>query len=139
MIGLLAGVVIFLIQTRIAEPVVTAFRTSLEISSLRPASTPVLTLNIAGLIAGTLFAGIVEETVYRGYIQRQLTARLGTIVGVLATTFGFAVGLHWSLGPWSLVIVFLNGLLLALLFEWRRTRLTCAIAHAVINAMVVIL
>jgi len=138
-IGLLAGIVIFLIQTRVAEPIVTAFRTSLQISTLRPASTPVLTLNVAGLIAGTFFAGIVEETVYRGYIQRQLTARLGTMVGVLVTTFGFAVGLHWGLGPWSIIIVFLNGLLLALLFEWRRNLLPCALAHAVVNALVVIL
>lgn len=138
-IGLLAGIAIFLIQTRVAEPTVTAIRTSLQLSALRPASTPVLTLNVAGLIAGTFFAGIVEETVYRGYVQRQLTARLGTVVGILVTTLGFAVGLHWGLGPWSIMIVFLNGLLLALLFEWRRNLLACALAHAVVNALVVIL
>lgn len=138
-VGLVAGIAIFLIQTRVAEPVVTAIRSSLQVGSLRPASTPVLSLNIAGLIAGTFFAGIVEETVYRGYIQRQLTARLGTVAGILVTTFGFAVGLHWGLGPWSLVVVFLNGLLLALLFEWRKNLLGCALAHAVVNALVVIL
>lgn len=138
-IGILAGIAIFSIQTCVAEPAITAIRTSLQVSTLRPASTPVLTLNIAGLIAGTLFAGIVEETVYRGYIQRQLTARLGTVVGIIVTTLGFAVGLHWGLGPWSIIIVFLTGLMLALLFEWRRSLVTCALAHAVVNAMVVIL
>lgn len=138
-IGLLAGLAIFLVQTRIAEPTVSAIRNSLQVSTLRPVSTPVLTLNIAGLIAGTLFAGIVEETVYRGYIQRQLTARLGTVAGILVTTLGFAIGLHWGLGPWSIVVVLLTGLLLALLFEWRRNLLTCALAHAVINALVVVL
>ena len=136
-IGILAGLAIYLIQTHVAEPTITAIRTSLQVGTLWPAATPVLTLNIAGLIAGTFFAGIVEETVYRGYIQRQLTARLGTIVGILVTTLGFAVGLHWGLGPWSIIVVFLNGLLLALLFEWRRNLVACALAHAVINALVV--
>ena len=138
-IGILAGIAIFLIQTQIAEPTVNAIRTSLQQSTLRPASAPVLTFNVAGLIAGTFFAGIVEETVYRGYIQRQLNTRLGTVFGILVTTFGFAVGLHWGLGPWSVIVVFIDGLLLALLFEWRRNLLACALAHAMVNALVVIL
>lgn len=138
-IGIGAGVGIYLIQTYVAEPIVNGIRNGLQLSSMRPQSTPVLSFNIAGLIAGTIFAGIVEETVYRGYIQRQLTASLGMILGVLVTTIGFAIGLHWGLGPWSLLIVFFDGLLLALLFEWRKNLLACALAHAVVNAMVVIL
>lgn len=138
-IGVGAGIVIFLLQTHVAEPMVTTIRNGLQVSSMRPESTPVLSFNVAGLIAGTLFAGIVEETVYRGYIQPQLTASLGTIVGVLVTTAGFAIGLHWGLGPWSLIVVFFDGLLLALLFEWRKNLLACALAHAVVNAMVVMI
>ena len=138
-IGVFAGLVIYLIQSQVSEPIVAAIRGNLEIGSLRPESTPVLSLNWASLIAGTIFAGVAEETVYRGYIQRRLTARFGTVFGILVATLGFAVGLHWGLGPWSLIVVFVNGLLLAILFELRKNLLPCALAHAVVNALVVIL
>lgn len=137
-IGAAAGAAIFATQTYLAEPVIYAIRDLMSTGSLRFKSTPSLSINIESLIAGTLFAGVVEETVYRGYIQRQLTARHGAWLGVCITTLGFTVGLHWGFGPWGLIVVFINGLLLAMLFQWRRCLWSCALAHAVTNALVVV-
>ena len=137
LIGVIAGIVIYLGQTYILDPVIDALRNASELGKLRPASTPELKVNISGLIAATLFAGIVEETVFRGYLQRQLVLRYGAILGILVATVVFAVGLHWGFGPWGLIVVFINGLLFALLFHWRQNLLTNAVAHGVTNALLV--
>jgi hypothetical protein len=44
--------------------------------------------------------------------------------------------LHWGLGWEGILLTSLNGLLLVLLFVWRRTLVAPALAHAAVNALV---
>ena len=41
------------------------------------------------LIAGTLFAGVVEESIYRGYAITRLRVRIGTVPAVVVSTLFF--------------------------------------------------
>ncbi len=69
---------------------------------------------------GTLFVGIGEETVFRGYIQQNLTGRYGIAAGLLVTSVIFAlfhsVTPFAELGPLYIVGVFTLSLLLGYLF-----------------------
>ena len=138
-IGLAAGIAIYLVQAYACEPLVYSIRDAFGMGNLRSSSTPTAQANLLGLVTATFFAGVAEETVYRGYIQRQLVLRHGAWIGILVSNLAFTVGLHWGFGPWGLIVVFVNGLLLALLYQWRQNLLTNAIAHSMINLLVLLL
>jgi membrane protease YdiL (CAAX protease family) len=78
----------------------------------------------------SISAGICEETVFRGYLQRQLTVMTGSrAVGILlaAATFGLAhlyQGWRWA------TVLGMYGLMFGVLAYWRRTVRTGMIAHA---------
>ena len=80
----------------------------------------------------TVLAGIVEESVYRGYAITRLAPRLGTGGAVLVSTLFFGP-LHWAYGLTAMLTDGLLGALLAGVFLWRRTLVAAAVAHAVIN------
>jgi len=87
---------------------------------------------IPWLIGGTIFAGIVEESIYRGYAIRRLSLRMGTGWAMVVSSILFGP-LHWGLGLWGMVNAMILGAFLAGIFIWRRNLLTTAVAHAVIN------
>jgi membrane protease YdiL (CAAX protease family) len=89
----------------------------------------------AMIVTSTLFAGTVEESIYRGYAITALRQRLGTAVAALVTSAFFGV-LHLGFfGAIGMVANFFDGLLLASLFLSRRRVLPAAIAHAVANVI----
>jgi membrane protease YdiL (CAAX protease family) len=134
--GLVAGGAIFAIQRYLSEPVVAWVHSF--VADFRASSGTSVPVNAAGLLAATVFAGIVEESVYRGYAIRRLDARLGVVMAVFVSTLFFML-MHLSLGWTGMTVVFINGLLLALLFVWRRALLGVAIAHACVNVLVLTL
>jgi CAAX protease family protein len=96
---------------------------------------PSLVLYIGVIVASTLFAGIVEESVYRGYAITVLRQKLGVAFAVIVTSLFFGV-LHLGFfGAPSMVANFFDGLLLAVLYVWRESLLPPVVAHAVGNAI----
>jgi len=135
-VALVAGVLIWLLQTEALEPLIHWLKAAGELgdarfrgASLRPGA--------AALVAGTLFAGVVEESVWRGYAVSRFAARWSAGVAVALSSVLFGL-LHWGLGWEGVVITGINGALLAGLFLWRKNLLAPAVAHAAVNALVLI-
>ena len=75
-------------------------------------------------------AGISEELVFRGYLQRQLTAFTGrTTMGLLLQVSVFAVA-HGYQGVRSCLVIAIYGALFTLLALWRKSLRPGMIAHA---------
>lgn len=98
----------------------------------------IVSSRIPWLIGGTLFAGVVEESIYRGYAIRRLSLRIGTIWAVIISSFLFGP-LHWGQGLWGMVNAIIFGFLFAGIFLWRRNLLAPAVAHAISNIVLLLL
>jgi len=90
-------------------------------------------------IALSISAGICEETIYRGYLQRQFialtkNAPLGIVTAGLA--FGLA---HSYQGLAKASVIAIDGMLLGALAHWRRSVRPGMIAHAWRDAWVPVL
>src|ERR1700730_6365772 len=74
-------------------------------------------------------AGICEEIVYRGYLQRQFVALTGSpIIAVLSQGVIFGVG-HAYQGAKQVVVITVLGVLFGLLAWWRKNLRPGIIAH----------
>ena len=83
-----------------------------------------------------LTAGFVEEVVFRGYLQRQLTALFGSpVVGSVVQVLIFTLG-HAYQGWARLVPVALIGCILTAVALWRRKLLPGMIAHGLGDGLV---
>lgn len=84
-------------------------------------------------IAVSIAAGVCEETVYRGYLQRQLWSFTGSLPAALllqALTFG--VG-HIYQGWKPALVTAIYGLAFGFLAAWRRSIIPGAIAHTIVD------
>ncbi len=91
---------------------------------------PQTILEILLWVGVSVSAGICEEIVYRGYLQRQILALTGSpIVAVLAQGIIFGVG-HAYQGAKQVVVITVLGLLYGLLAWWRKNLRPGIIAHA---------
>lgn len=135
-IGLAVGAAIYWVQTGALEPLIHWLKAAGEVGDTRFRGAS-LRSGVVAFVAGTLIAGVVEESVWRGYAIRRFARRwsVGTAVAVSSVLFGL---LHWGLGWEGIVITGVNGALLAGLFVWRKALLAPAVAHATVNALVLI-
>ncbi len=81
-------------------------------------------------VAVAISAGICEEAIFRGYLQRQflaLTKSVPLAIVLNAGIFGFV---HLYQGWRGMILVGLLGALLGILAQWRGTVRTGMIAHA---------
>lgn len=78
----------------------------------------------------SLSAGICEETMYRGYLQRQFMAWTKSVpAGVVLS--GIAFGLAHAYQGWRMVgVIAVDGMLLGVLARWRGTVRPGMVAHA---------
>jgi uncharacterized protein len=91
---------------------------------------PQTILEILLWVGVSISAGICEEIVYRGYLQRQILALTGSpIIAVLAQGIIFGVG-HAYQGAKQVVVITVLGLLYGLLAWWRKSLRPGIIAHA---------
>jgi membrane protease YdiL (CAAX protease family) len=75
-------------------------------------------------------AGICEEFVYRGYLQRQFTALTrSATAGVLLQAVVFGVS-HGYQGWKKVVTISVLGVLYGVLFQWRQTIIPGMVSHA---------
>jgi hypothetical protein len=77
-----------------------------------------------------LTAGICEEALFRGYLQRQLIAFTGSVpAGLILSAIVFGAG-HIYQGVRSTSLIAIYGLMFGLLVEWRKSVRPGMIAHA---------
>ena len=87
-------------------------------------------LEATGFLAAALTAGFVEEFVFRGYLQTQLTAMSGSAaIGSTLQILLFIQG-HYYQGMLRLIPVGVFGLLFTLLALWRKSLRPGIIAHS---------
>lgn len=82
----------------------------------------------------TVWAPIVEESVFRGALLRHLRARMPLVVAAIVSAVAFALahGYEWmALGP-----VFAIGFNFAIIREWRGSLIAPIVAHALHNGTV---
>jgi uncharacterized protein len=86
-------------------------------------------------IALALSAGFVEELVFRGYLQRQFGALLGSSRwGVIAQALFFGVT-HGYQGALPILKITLFGLLFGAVAHWRRSLVPGMAAHAAVDVI----
>jgi membrane protease YdiL (CAAX protease family) len=86
-------------------------------------------------IAVSMVAGICEELVYRGYLQRQLWGLTRSLpLALVLQSLVFAVG-HVYQGWKPAFVTAIYGLIFGLVAAWRRSVIPGAIAHAVVDIM----
>jgi uncharacterized protein len=91
---------------------------------------PQTVLEILLWVGVSVSAGICEEIVYRGYLQRQFLALTGSpFIAVLAQGVIFGVG-HAYQGAKQVVVITVLGLLYGLLAWWRKNLRPGIISHA---------
>jgi membrane protease YdiL (CAAX protease family) len=92
-------------------------------------------VEIALWIALSVTAGICEETIFRGYLQKQFIAWTGSIpAGILLSAAVFGLG-HIYQGVRSTLVITVYGLLFGILAQWRSSMRPGMIAHALNDAV----
>jgi hypothetical protein len=82
-----------------------------------------------------LLAPLAEEAFFRGFVQAVLRERLGRWWAVVAAALLFALIHRYAV---QFLPVFLVGLLLSALFEWRRSLTAGITAHALLNLVALV-
>ena len=78
----------------------------------------------------SLSAGICEEVVFRGYLQRQLAALSGSAsLAILGQAIVFGIA-HGYEGVDAVIRIVVYGLAVGLLAQWRGNIRACVLAHA---------
>lgn len=86
-------------------------------------------------VANVLLAPFVEESLYRGYALRSLSARFGVLPAVLLTCVFFGL-LHWAGGFWYMILTgVVAGGLFAGLAVWRKNTVAPYVAHLALNVL----
>lgn len=136
--GVLAGVVLYVLHQYVWQSAVNWIATGLPTLRTASNSTPIGSNLLLSVTIGILLGGFVEEQVYRGYVLTRLSEKMPMIMAVPSMIFFFML-LHIGLGWTGMVVAGLTGLMLTLLFIWRRSIYAAIIAHALINTFVLIL
>ena len=142
-LGLLAVVPLFLVQEAGMDLSLWLFRAFLPpetISRLLAGENAALSALIGQprpLVLGfaavlVLLAPLAEEVFFRGFVQEVFRERLGRWRTVLAAALLFAAIHRYAV---QFLPVFLIGLLLSALYEWRRSLVAGMTAHALLNLL----
>jgi membrane protease YdiL (CAAX protease family) len=83
-----------------------------------------------------LTAGVVEETLFRGYALERLAGLLGSVwVAAVITLVVFAV-VHWPLwGTGGVLVILCTGAVFTVFFVWQRDLVANVVAHVAVDAV----
>jgi len=127
--GLVVGALLFAIQQLITIPVLQHFQLFQPWNGFPGA---------AYLVSATVFAGIVEEFLYRGVgISVMLKNNMNRHMAVVLTTVCFA-GLHYGEGIPGIINSAIMGTILGYLFLYRKNIWANATAHATANLLFIL-
>lgn len=118
---------------RVSEPILYYFlgRWSSNTGFLLPSALPESIVWIA--VSAT--AGVCEELVFRGYLQRQLWSLTKNLpAALLLQAFIFGIG-HIYQGWKPALVTAIYGFVFGLVAAWRRSIIPGAIAHAILDVM----
>lgn len=93
-------------------------------------------LDIPLAVAGVTLV-FIEESIYRGFALPIIRAKTGIVLAVLITSAAFGL-LHWGNGIEAIFSTTSIGILLAVIFLWRRNLIAATVAHIVYNIAVLL-
>lgn len=88
-----------------------------------------------------LTVAVAEESLYRGYLQPRLQARIGRVAGVVVVALLFSLQhVAFSLGSWDgvaarVIATFLCGLVFGALYVWLQRLVPLVVAHWLIDVL----
>jgi membrane protease YdiL (CAAX protease family) len=124
-LGVLAAIVMFMGSGLIFQVVLPALHLSMAHQLQTVTATPMLFR-----IANVTRAAVVEETAFRGYGFERISELTGSTLVAGLVTFALFTLAHYSGGGLAQVIIAaFGGLLLTLLYMWRRNIWTNILAH----------
>jgi len=85
------------------------------------------------LVVAVLMAPVAEEVFFRGMLYNALRRRLPVVVAAPVQAVIFGLSHHF--GPADTTGVALIGLVLALLYEWRKTLVAPVLMHSMVNVL----
>jgi membrane protease YdiL (CAAX protease family) len=127
--------VVFIILQQLVLSVITGHLHSADADRAVRFLLPHGPVEMALWLALSISAGICEESIFRGYLQRQFAALAQNVpVGILvsAVMFGFA---HSYQGAWRAVVIGLDGAMLGGLAYWCRSVRPGMVGHAFKDAV----
>lgn len=137
-IGAVAGAAIYAVHQYVFTPYAAELFAGKSDFRLASHSTPLGTNLVLSLIAGVLGGGVVEESLFRGYALARLRERMSIWLAVPAMLFFFCI-LHFGLGLSGMLVATATGFLLTMLYLQRGSLIAPAIAHALVNVLVLAL
>ena len=138
LIGFVFGILFYILHQYVWHAFVGWLSTGLPTFRGASNSAPIGNNIVIAVLLGIVLGGFVEEQYYRGYILTRLTEKLAMPIAIASMLFFFLL-LHWGLGWTGMLVAGLTGLMLTLLFVWRRSIYAVIIAHALINTLVLLL
>ncbi len=127
----LAGALIFLVS-----PVLIWLLKKTGLSGFEGGLAKLANLPVWFLVIAAVTAGVVEEALYRGYAIERLALFTGSYwwAGLISlVVFALAHLSSWGFGP--MLTFMLSGGLLTIFYIWKQDLLACMIAHAVTDAI----
>lgn len=87
-----------------------------------------------GVLSSVVWAPIVEETVFRGFLYGWVRERLGYVLAIVISSITFGIVHPYS--PLGMLEVGAAGVMYAVLREWRGSLIAPMVAHALHNGMI---
>ena len=85
---------------------------------------------VAAWILVCVTAGFCEETIFRGYLQRQFIAWTGNVAAGIFFSAAVFGACHIYQGPQAVVVITVYGLLFGILAQWRKSMRPGMMTHA---------
>ncbi len=131
-LGLVAGVAITVLSAVLVH--------ALKLSADAQFAATMQSLPLALRVLLVVTAGVFEETLYRGYAIERLASLTGSKWFAGAVTLGVFTLMHVPAVGWAHVLpVGIVGLLVTLLYLWRRSLVLNVVAHATVDAIALLL
>jgi len=142
--GYFAGLPL-LMAAMVLTVILNAISSAISGGPAEPPQNPMLELVASGdvlvvmlfLSLATLWAPIVEETLFRGALYRHMRARHGAFVCAMGTALLFAF-MH-SYGPLMVAPLIALGFTFAMIREWRGSLLGAITAHCLHNSTIMVI
>jgi membrane protease YdiL (CAAX protease family) len=130
----IGGVIVGIALSGVTNPTVT---TSPSVDELQEIAAVSVSLRVALVVT----AGICEEFIYRSFAIEELTFLTGKRWLSAALAWVFFTVAHVRLYDWSgaLIVPGTLGAVLTALYLWRRNLASCALMHATVDAMFIVI
>lgn len=131
---LAAGLTAFVVG--VVSPRVMRLVQSAGFGSVESGVVPFASLPIWFRLFAVLTAGVVEETLFRGYALERLAGLLGNVWAAAAITLAVFALVHWPVwGAGGVLVILCTAGVFTLFYVWQRDLVANVLAHVAVDAV----